>query len=179
MFEALWRRYHRWDIDKRIRRFGWTGMYVGDYRSGPTWAYTIGFHASLGAPEIIVFDVQQATANGLFYEIYADLKSGKLIMRDGEAWRPGVAPNPLVWREVHESRLYDQDSENPWLGLAETFAAILAPEMGPITAFQLVLSDTDGHMPWEPEYDERLRPLQRELYLPADDLADAGTDHPP
>lgn len=166
MFETIRLAYHRWDFTRRIRRFGWTATYVGDYQSAPAWGYTIGFHASLGAPEIIVFDVPIASANGLFHEIYNELKTGKLVIRDMERWRPEELEQALVWRKVHESRLYDRDPENPWLGLAEDFAKILAPETGPITAFQLVLSDADGHMPWEPEYNEALRPLQRELYLP-------------
>jgi len=98
-------------------------------------------------------------------------KAGTLVMRDKEPWRSGETEQPLVWRDVHHSRLYDNDPENPWLGLAEDFARILAPERGPITAFQLVLSDAGGHLPWEPQYDEALRPLQRELYLPTDTAA--------
>jgi hypothetical protein len=168
MRSALERAYHRWNTRRRIRRYGWTATYVGDYQSAPTWAYTIGFHASLGAPEVIVFDIPMASASGLLHEIHNDLKAGKLVMRDGEAWRPGEFEHPLIWREVHPSRLYDNDPENPWLGLAEDFATILAPERGPIAAFQLVISDHDGHFPWEPQYNERLRPLQRELYLPTD-----------
>jgi hypothetical protein len=161
----------RWKTKRRIRRFGWTAIYVGDYRSAPTWAYTIGFHASLGAPEVIIFDVPMASANSLFHEIYSDLKAGMLVMRDKEPWRPDEFEHPLVWREVHPSRLYDNDPENPWLGLAEDFAMILAPETGPITAFQLVISDPAGRLPWDSRYDERLRPLQRELYLPLDATA--------
>jgi hypothetical protein len=169
MFNSLERAYHRWDTKRRVRRFGWTAIYVGDYQSAPTWAYTVGFHASLGAPEIVVFDVPIASAGGLFHEIYNELKLGKLVLRDHESWRPGESDNPLCWRKVHPSRLYDRDPENCWLGLAEDFATILAPEAGPISAFQLVLSDPHGRLPWEPGYDERLRPLQRELYLPAGD----------
>jgi len=172
MLDAVQRAYHRWDTKRRIRRRGWTGIYVGDYQSAPTWAYTIGFHASLGAPEVIVFDLPKASANAIFHEIQSDLKAGKLVMRDAEAWRPGEFEHPVVWRQVHASRMYDGDPENPWLGLAETLGAIFAPEKGPITAFQLVMSDHGGHLPWEPQYDERLRSLQRELYLPLGAAAD-------
>jgi hypothetical protein len=166
MLGALQRLYHQWDTRRRVSRFGWTAIYVGDYQSAPAWAYTIGFHASLGAPEVIIFDVPMASANGVFHEVYSDLKAGKLVMRDKEEWRPGAHEHPLVWREVHPSRLYENDPENPWLGLAENFAMILAPKRGDFRAFQLVVSDPNGHLPWEPQYDERLRPLQRELYLP-------------
>jgi len=179
MFRRFKRAAHRWDILGRTRRHGWTGIYVGDFGSTLTWAYTIGFHAAFGAPEVVVFDLPQASADGTFQEIYKDLKAGRLVMRDGERWRPDELAQPYVWREVHPSRLYDNDPEQPWLGLAENLAVILAPEKGPFTAFQLVLPDHDGNMPWEPGYDERLRPLQRELYLPIPqrgpgELADRG-----
>lgn len=36
-------------------------------------------------------------------------------------------------------------------------------------AFQLVLSDNDGRLPWDGGYDEDLRPLQPALYLLAGD----------
>jgi hypothetical protein len=166
MFDAIRRRYHHWDTARRIRRHGWTGIYVGDYQSAPSWAYTIGFQGALGAPEIILFDVPKESANALFHEAFRQLKFGELVLCDGEPWvLPGVE-KPIVWRKVHASRLYDNDPENPWLGIAEDMARILVPEKGPIAAFQLVLSDGEGQLPWEPGYDERLRPLQRELYLP-------------
>jgi len=166
MLGFLQRAYHRWGITRRVRRFEWTAIYVGDYSSAPAWAYTIGFHASLGAPEVVVFDVPKGSADRIFQDIYNDLRTGKLVIRDGEPWRPAETEQPVVWRQVHESRLYDNDPENPWLGIAETFAAMSAPEKGPMRAFQLVLSDPSGRLPWEEGYDERLRPLQRELYLP-------------
>ena len=176
MFEAVGRALRRRNAKQRTRRLGWTAIYVGDYETCPTWAYTIGFHTSLGAPEIVVFDVPITTANGLFHAIYDDLKTGKLSIRDGEPWRPDEVDNPLVWRQVHSSRLYDNDPENPWLALAEDHATILAPERGPISAFQLVLTDAGGHLPWDPQYDETLRPRQRELYLP---VPQTGADTAP
>jgi hypothetical protein len=176
MFEKLRAKARFHDTRKRVQRHGWTAIYVGDYESVPTWAYTIGLHTSLGTPEIVVFDVPMATANGLFHEIYNDLKSGTLSLCDREPWRPESGANPLVWRRVHESRLYDGDPENPWLGLAEDYAGVFAPERGPISAFQLAISDHDGHLPWEAQYNESLRPRQRELYLPLDEAVAA---HPP
>jgi hypothetical protein len=62
--------------------------------------------------------------------------------------------------------LDDNDPENPWLGLAEDFAKILAPSSGPIGAFQLVTPDPDGNLPWDRGYDERLRHRQRALWEP-------------
>jgi len=165
MFERLRRAFHHRDVVKRVERDDWTAMYVNDYDTAPTWAYTIGFHWLLGAPEVIVFDLPPASANGMFHEIYKDLKDG-LVLRDGQPWRPGELDHPAVWREVHPSRLYGNDPEQPWLSLAETLAMITAPEKGEFTAFQLVLCDPEGHLPWEAGYDERLRPLQRALWEP-------------
>jgi hypothetical protein len=174
---AAWRQRKfdamRRDYLQSIEKHGWTAVYVGDYVTAPSWAYTAGFHATLGAPEVLVFDIPQDYTNGLFHEIYGDLRAG-LVIKDGERWRPGELEHPLVWRKIHESRLYDRDPENPWLGLAEDFAAILAPDKGPICAFQLVASDAEDRMPWDAGYEERLRPRQRALWEPLDLAARTG-----
>jgi hypothetical protein len=115
----------------------------------------------LGAPEIIVFDLPQNIANSLFHEIHRQLKAGELVIHEGDLWGED---SRAAWREVHPTRL--DDGEQPWLGLAQTFDVILTKAPREFEAFQLVLADPDGHFPWDAEYDERLRPLQRELYLP-------------
>ena len=181
MFELLGRLFRRGDdTERRVRKHGWTGIYVGDYSTSPTWAYTIGFLTTLGAPEVIVFDLPQQAANNLFHEVFRQLKSGELTLQDGRRWPPGE--ETCAWRKVHSSRF--DDPENKWLGLAEMYDTVLGAAesqaklekaWSEFEAFQLVLSDNDGRFPWEPEYDERLRPRQRELYLPvADALAEAG-----
>lgn len=164
MFERFWRAWHRRDVEKRIRRHGWTAIYVGDYSTAPTWAYTIGFQSSLGAPEIIVFDLPEASANDVFHEAFRQIKAGDLVIRDNEPWALG-GDGRLMWRKVHPSRFVGD--EEPWLGIALTFHTVLSPESGDFEAFQLVLSDTEGRLPWEDGYDERLRPRQRALYEPA------------
>jgi hypothetical protein len=153
------------DIAGRIEQHGWTAIYVGDYTTAPTWAYTIGFQHSLGAPEIIVFDIPQDAANSVFHEIFRQLGAGDLVIRDGERWMPedGV----MAWRKVHPSRFVD-DPENPWLALAVDFGLILGGASRELEAYQLVVGDADGHLPWEADYDERLRPRQRALWEPVE-----------
>lgn len=166
---AAWRKRsdarHKDDIAGRIEQHGWTAIYVGDYSTAPTWAYTIGYQRSLGAPEIIVFDIPQESANALFFEIFREIQSGDLVIRDGERWRPidGV----MAWRRVHPSRFVD-DPEQPWLGLAVDFGIILGSASQEFEAYQLVLGDAEGHLPWESGYDERLRARQRALWEPAE-----------
>jgi len=170
MFKALFDTFRKRGITRSIERHGWTAIYVGDYSTAPTWAYTVGFRSSLRAPEIIVFDVPQASADGVFQEAFRQLKTGELVIEDGAPWPPGGEARS-VWRKVHPSRFVDD--EQPWLGIAHTFAHISSPESGDFEAYQLVLSDADHRLPWEPGYDERLRPRQRALYEPAAEMEPA------
>jgi hypothetical protein len=166
LFDA-WRKgaWHKKDITKRIEQHGWTAIYVGDYSKAPTWAYTIGFQRSLGAPEIIAFDLPQDSANALFHEVFREIQTGELVIRDGERWRPDGGIQ--VWRKVHPSRFVD-DPEQPWLALAFDFHLILAAGSDEFEAYQLVLSDAGGKLPWELGYDEQLRSRQRPLWEPAE-----------
>ena len=163
MFKKLMDRFRKPSITRSIDRHGWTALYVGDYATAPAWAYTIGFRGTLGAPEIIVFDVPQAGVDALFQEAFRQIKAGELIIADGEPWPPD-GEGRSVWRKVHPSRF---DDEETWLGLALVHACVLNPELGDFEAYQLVLSDGEHRLPWEPGYDERLRPRQPALYEPA------------
>ncbi|MDZ4370878.1 MAG: DUF4262 domain-containing protein [Phenylobacterium sp.] len=169
MFDRLRREWHRRDIEKRIRRYGWTAIYVGDYQNSPCWAYSVGFELSLGQPEVIIFDILQADANLLLSWIYAVIESGELQPRDGEAWAP-EGDVIGVWREVHATQI---DNPDGW------FAGALAhrDRAGAAQAFramQLVVRDGAEKFPWDVGYDERLRAQQPALYLPARDYGDVA-----
>jgi hypothetical protein len=168
MFDAVSRAWSRWRTKARVQRHGWTAIYVGDYDGELSWVYTIGFRRTLGAPEVIAFDLPTDVANALLWQVFRELESGELSLRDGERWGDPSEPQ-ACWRRVHPSRL--EDDEEPWLGLSRTFDLVNGLA-GDFEAFQLVLSDHEGRLPWEPGYDERLRAKQRELYLPR--LAEAA-----
>jgi hypothetical protein len=148
-----------------VKQHGWTAIYVGDYDTSPTWAYTIGFQRSAGGPEVVVFDIPQDTANSVFHEIFRQLKAGELVMRDGEPWMPGDVV--MIWRRVHPSRFVD-DPEQPWLALAHDFHLALAADSGGFEAYQLVVGDAEGKLPWESGYDETIRGRQRALWEPVE-----------
>ncbi|HEY0647891.1 MAG TPA: DUF4262 domain-containing protein [Phenylobacterium sp.] len=76
-------------LGRRIEEHGWTAVYVGDYSTAPTWTYTIGFDETLGQPEVIVFDIPQDSANALLWEVFAQIKDGRLILEDGKVWPEG------------------------------------------------------------------------------------------
>ncbi|MBW8813302.1 MAG: DUF4262 domain-containing protein [Caulobacterales bacterium] len=139
-------------------------MYVGDYRTGPAWGYTIGFDETLNQPEVIVFDVPSRSAAVLFEKVFKELRAGLLILEDGMIWPPGE-PHACVWRKVHPSHI---DCEEGWFTLALHRRARVTGKRFGLEAFQFVLSDNDGRLPWEVGYDEALRALQPALYLPHD-----------
>jgi hypothetical protein len=156
---AVW----KWQVRRDVRKRGWRGIYVGDYHgSPPSWAYSVGFWESAGAPEIVVFDLPQEDANNLLWNAYEQLRTGQLTIRDGEAWLAdkGVAP---VWRRVHPSQV---DADEGWFTFARWYR-FRQTGGDDLEVFQLVLPDGEGILPWQSGYDERLRPLQPALYLPA------------
>jgi hypothetical protein len=155
------------NIARKVRRHGWTGMYVGDYATAPTWAYTIGFDETLDQPEIIVFDAPRRSASALFWRTFEALRSGSLVLEDGAA-RLDDAGQGAVWRKVHPSHI---DCAEGWLAFAQHRRAKVTGKPFGLEAFQYVLPDQDGRMPWDAGYDESLRPLQPALYLPRQDGA--------
>lgn len=151
-------------LDDKIHQHGWTAIYVGDYHTAPTWTYTIGFEETLGKPEVIVFDVPQDAANALLWEVFTQLKDGRLVLEDGKVWPEGEE-KPCAWRKVDPSQIV---SEEGWFTLAMMRSLARTGMPFGFEAFQLVLSDNDGRLPWEDGYDERLRGLQPALYLPVE-----------
>ena len=149
------------DLEARIETHGWTAIYVGDYQTAPTWTYTLGFRETLGQPEVIVFDIPQDAANGLLWEVFQQLKDGRLVLEDGKVWPEGEE-RPCVWRKVDQTQI---ESELGRFTLATMRSIVRTGMPYDFDAYQLVLSDNDGRMPWDEGYDERLRSLQPGLYL--------------
>jgi hypothetical protein len=139
-------------------------VYVGDYHHAPTWAYTVGLDETLNQPELIVFDAPQHAAGALFSGACDALKAGPLVLEDWLVWPEGEE-RPGVWRKVHPGRI---DDEEGWLTMAVWRRAERIGRRGGLEAFQYVLSDNNGTLPWEAGYNEELRPLQPALWLPAD-----------
>jgi len=78
----------------------------------------------------------------------------------------------LRWGEARILRAVDDTVPAAASGLRATMRSIVRTGMPySFDAYQLVLSDNDGRLPWDDGYDERLRPLQPALYLPLEDEA--------
>ena len=171
----LLRWWHDRDTDRRIRKHGWTAIYVGDYASAPTWVYTVGIGQRLGQPELVIFDVPKETAAELLWRAFNELKEGILVLEDGKPWLTGETDNPLVWRRVHQTQV---ESPTGWFTLAVERRALHAGRLSTLEVFQLVLSDGGGRLPWEPGYEEGLRARQPALYLPLTDYGDVPLSPP-
>lgn len=172
MLTKLIRWWHGRDVDRRIRKHGWTAIYVGDYASSPTWTYTIGLKETLGQAEVVIFDIPQASANELLWTIFDEMKQGKLVPEDGKPWHPEEWDARFVWRKVDPSQV---ESADGWFTLA-AMRRCLVKEEAPV--FQLVLADENQRLPWEPGYNEALRVRQPALYLPLTDYGDAPLSAP-
>ncbi|HZZ67523.1 MAG TPA: DUF4262 domain-containing protein, partial [Phenylobacterium sp.] len=165
MFSSLQSWLYKRSFERKIRQHGWTAIEVGDGRSGPVWAYTVGMGASSGGPELIVFGQPMSIANGLFWEAHRQFKTGNLVLRDGEVWRD-LAGFDCAWRKVHPSQI---STDVDWLlaAIARHHRITGSPEG--LEAFQIFVPDEAGKYPWEEGFDEGFRRYQEELYRPLPD----------
>jgi len=132
--------WYKLGLRRAIRRYGWTAVYVGDYHSAPTWVYTLGVDQTLNHPEIIVFDTTQTDANALLWMAFERVRSGDLVIEDGQDMPLSEGPNP-VWRKVHPEQI------DEWLPLACMRRFELTRRRSDLEAYQLVLRDGKDRLP--------------------------------
>ena len=123
---------------------GWCAEPVAPVNDPPTpgYTYSIGFGDTYDHPDVVIFGLQPAAARGLI-EMLATLPEGMFVgLLDGEL--------PCALLPVDMS-LY-----------AEMFpgATQFYGDEGCYRVSQFVWPDRTGHMPWDAEYDERLRLAQ-------------------
>ncbi len=115
----------------------------------PAYAYTIGVPALTGFPEIAVFGLTPAAANGLIGLVVDALRGGTQIPFGVEL--VGLLDNDLrcVFAPV------DLEVHGP------AFATAAAWYTGqPFSMVQLLYPDRNGFMPYETGYDQRMRIAQ-------------------
>lgn len=144
---------HAEKIEWMIETHGWALEPVAaDARAqppSPAYGYTIGVPALTGFPEIAVFGLTPAAANGLVGLVVDALRGGTEIPVGVEL--VGLLDNDLRCRfapidlAVHGDRF-------------GTARAWYAGE--PFDIVQLVYPDRNGFMPYEPGFDQRMRYAQ-------------------
>jgi hypothetical protein len=154
----LWRRM-RW-VARDIAKDGWTVVpFQLSHDAAPRFFYTVGFSESLGQPEMIVCDTPFEQAAAEFNTAFEGLRSGELTLSDGQVWSEQGAVRCIL-RRVHPSQI------TSWLGLAAERHRRMKGDAATLAAFQLVLPDKAGFLPWEPGYSEEARTWQPALYEP-------------
>ncbi len=115
----------------------------------PGYAYTIGFGAAFGFPEVVLFGLTPVASRGMF-DLVAE------VLRSGSEIPLGV---PLVGLLDNDLRcVFAPVDVDAWSGLFETAVAWYRG-----TAFemvQLLWPDRNGWLPTEPGFEERLRYAQ-------------------
>src|SRR5689334_391823 len=82
-----------------VRKHGWTIVPV----EGPlSWAYSIGFAAAVGAPDVICFAPAMGAAR-IVSDAHEHLADGRLKLEDGLIW--SELGFPVCVRKVHESQV--------------------------------------------------------------------------
>lgn len=160
LLQRIWLRTQMRKIDRALKQSDWLIVpFQFPWDEAPRWFSTLGLEEMLDHPELIIFD-QPAWAvwnslRGIVEGIGegVSLEDGMQINADGDV--------PCVAREVHPSQI-----SAGWFGLALERRRILKGDADGFRAFQVVVADKRGFLPWEAGYDEAVRIWQPGLYEP-------------
>lgn len=144
----------RQQIADNIERVGWHVTAVFPTDDGNLkfyFAYTVGLW-TIGHPELIVFGLQPETAHAIFATAYERISQGNHF-HDGDLVTDLVQNGfPIYFRTVP-----NDDPDYP-LGTATDYYGHRNYKV-----LQLVLSDTQKRLPWEPNYETQWRQSQEAL----------------
>ena len=162
VWDEIYLAWAKWGFLRRIRKHGWTGNYIPETDSEASFAYSIGRWEHLDAPELIVFGADAEASQGLIKQAHALLRTGQLKLSDKAPWAlEGNGGRRLAWRAVHPSQIRAK-----YFSVAIWYRQHRKMGREGFQAFQLVISDDNGVMPWEDGFQANSRPHQPELYLP-------------
>ena len=144
---------HAEKIEWMIETSGWAIEPVGPRADVdppvPGYAYTIGFPAAFGFPEVIIFGLTPVAARGLF-----DLVAG--MLRGGTEIPLGVE---LVGLFDNDLRcVFARVDVGEWGALTSTATAWYRG--APYEVVQLLWPDRNGFLPTEAGFDQRVRAAQ-------------------
>lgn len=137
-------------IQEHINTIGWSVIHVG---ADPAWTYTIGLTAlknNVPVPEILVFGLSGKTAQTLLNMIGDKIKNTGEVPQDGTVW-DDLANFPVTFKAVPAAVLPDYVGQ----GLARF------PQQ---SVLQMVITDEQGHFPWEEHYSTWMKQVQKELW---------------
>jgi len=138
-----------------VEENGWCAEPVAAIEDPPTpgYTYSIGFETTFGHPEVVIFGLQPVAARGLMEMMAEHLGAGGAI--------PVGVFVGLLDNELPCAMLpMDLEEFGPMFASAAHFHRDRAFRLS-----QFIWPDRNGALPWNPEYDERLRMAQPVLGL--------------
>lgn len=122
-----------------IERFGWHACHVPDEAGRqPRYSYSVGFERSFGHPEVLLFGLPRAVAQGILADIAKALRDG--IRFEPLKRLPDLFGSDLevLFRPVRDDAFGD------------FLVAAVDYYQGPFRAWVLLWPDKDGRLPGEP-----------------------------
>jgi Domain of unknown function (DUF4262) len=146
-----WLRYPSVDAGEKavlahVAEYGWHFQGIYESEEHPQFGYSIGFHRTLRAPELIIVGLPLGHAHPMLWEAYRRFERGEQLGPNdfSEDFLEGYA---VTFIEVSD------DARDEYFGFANWFYKDKFP------ALQLVWPAADGRWPWEDEGLARAQPL--------------------
>ena len=125
-----------------IETSGWTKIAIGSDGVSPGFIYTIGLHANKNHPEIIAFGIAHEHAASIIDSVVDEINKQPIVpfkKYDEIVMGLNVCFVPVDSKHDGEYTLLDD-----WYYKGDGYPTL-----------QLVWPDTEGHFPWEKEFDSR------------------------
>ncbi len=134
-----------------ILEHGWFHTSVFEDEDSPGFSYTTGFWLNTRFPEVILFSLRRETAHTVLWDLFRDLKAGKLpVMGSATSGIFGNANAVLV--PVAKARYRDHLGCSRWFYSGDEFPCL-----------QLVWPDRQGIFPWQPNFAQEFQGRQPDL----------------
>jgi hypothetical protein len=127
------------DIQKNIEEFGWHFLFIFDQdQLHPVFAYSVGFEASYGHPEIVIFGLPKNTAHAILSDIAKSIS-------EGESFEPNRKYSGVLDGEYEALfKPIAEDNYSQYLGTAVEFYC------RPFRALVMFWPDSSNVLPTEP-----------------------------
>lgn len=134
-----------------ISRVGWHHVHVQSEKGEPPFAYSLGFYANYGQPEVIVFGLPAKTAQQLLNIVAIRFVGAKKPYETFRAYEDIAEGMKIAFVPVVR-RYYPT-----YFGYAGWFYKSVKTDF---PAIQMVWPDKQGHLPWELGYDKSFSKFQ-------------------
>jgi hypothetical protein len=151
-------------IIDNVAEHGWFCVSVFGDEPHDTFAYSVGFGATLDAPECIIFSLPLKLMHSVLWSVFRKLQDGAQFAA-GQRWPDLIEGFDCIARPVHPTQITREHFNSAlwyWGDPAEHGESM--------QAFQFVWPGAQqGLFPWEPNCNEFVIRSQPALYLPREE----------